>query len=152
METANLFSPLILVNLISNMLLMALSVFQMNLVSFAIRNKIQQYKNSPIHYTKTNLFQRFTQIDFEMAIILSGVLISLSNLFLFCYFGKVTTDSFEKMAACLYSEVDWSELPVELQKYLILMIANVQRPLYYHGFYVTILNLETFCSVGDLIN
>lgn len=70
-------------------------------------------------------------------------------LFTYCYFGKVATDSFQNMADCIY-EMNWHELPIEQQKYFILMIANTQKPLYYHGFNVT-LNLETFCQVSNFV-
>lgn len=73
--------------------------------------------------------------------------IALSNLFLNCYLGKVSTESFQKMSVCLY-ETEWCKLRVELQKYFIIMIANTQKPLYYDGFSVITLNLETFCDVN----
>lgn len=51
------------------------------------------------------------------------------------------------MADCLY-EANWQELPPELQKNFILMIQNAQRPCFYHGFGMAILNLETFTKVS----
>lgn len=72
---------------------------------------------------------------------------SASNLFLYCYYGKLTTNSFVEMSHGLY-ESNWVELPVNLQKYYILMLANIQIPLYYHGFGVAVLNLETFTKVS----
>lgn len=69
-----------------------------------------------------------------------------SNLFLWCFFGKVANESFGEMANCLY-ECNWQDFPIELQKYIIMMIANCQRPLYYHGSRIAILNLETFLKV-----
>lgn len=74
-------------------------------------------------------------------------MVTVSNLFLYCFFGKLATESFEKSAECLY-ECNWQDLSVKLQKYLVLMIANSQKPLHYHGFGVAILNLQTFCGVG----
>lgn len=67
-------------------------------------------------------------------------------LFLYCFFGKLAIDSFARMADSLF-EANWQDLPINLQKYFILMIANSQKPIYYHGFGVAILNLETFCKV-----
>lgn len=70
----------------------------------------------------------------------------LSNLFVYCYFGKLATKSFESIADCLY-ETNWQDLPIDMQKHFILMIANYQKPIYYHGFGIAVLNLETFVKV-----
>lgn len=68
---------------------------------------------------------------------------ALANLFLYCYFGKVATESYQKMCIYLF-ESNWPDLPADLQRFFIIMIANAQRPLYYHGFGFAMLNLETF--------
>lgn len=75
-----------------------------------------------------------------------AVCVGVSNLFLHCFCGKLATESYEDMVDTLY-ESKWHELPIPLQKYYILMIGNAQRPVYYHGFGVAILNMETFTSV-----
>lgn len=75
----------------------------------------------------------------------------VADIFVYCYFGKIATYSFSKMADLLY-ELNWNELPIRHQKYVILMIANMQRPLYYHGFHVITLNLETFTKVMFVLN
>lgn len=53
-----------------------------------------------------------------------------------------------KMAECLY-ETNWQDLSVDLQKYSILMISNMQKPRFHHGFGVAVLNLETFTQVSN---
>lgn len=68
------------------------------------------------------------------------------NLFLYCFFSKLAAESFEKFAECLY-ECEWHGLPNDLLKYFMVMIANTQKPMFYHGFGVAILNLETFSKV-----
>lgn len=73
-------------------------------------------------------------------------LVGVANLFLFCYFGKLATQSFAGMSNALY-ESNWPEIPVRLQKYFIISIANTQKHIYYHGFGVAVLNLETFTNV-----
>lgn len=65
------------------------------------------------------------------------------NLFMFCLFGKLATDSYAKMSQCLY-ESNWLALPLDLRKFFILMIQNSQRSIFYHGFGFIILDLETF--------
>lgn len=145
-----MFSPLIVFQLIFSMLMMAGAVFQIELVRFVFYSHNISYflfTSQLTKFMKTYLFQRFKEIDLEITIIFMGFLMGLSNLFLYCYFGKLATDSYKEMADSLY-EVNWHELPIELQKYFVLMIANTQKPLYYHGFGVATLNLETFCLVS----
>lgn len=71
----------------------------------------------------------------------------LSNLFVYCYLGKMVTDHFLAYADYVYN-TNWQKLPVNLRKFIILMIQNAQRPLYYHGFHVMRLDLETFTKVS----
>lgn len=77
---------------------------------------------------------------------MTGGIITLSNLFLYCYFGILATESYEEIGFCLF-EANWQDLHVELQKYVIIMIADAQKPLEYHGFGVSVLNLTTFNKV-----
>lgn len=72
-------------------------------------------------------------------------------LFVYCYFGKLATESFLNMSDGLYQS-NWFKLPVNLQKYFVPMIQNTQRPLYYHGFGIAVLNLETFTKVKHMTN
>lgn len=68
-------------------------------------------------------------------------------MFVYCFFGKMATESFEQMSICLY-ESNWTEFSVDLQKYIMLMIQNSQRTLFYHGFGIINLDLMTFCKVS----
>lgn len=79
--------------------------------------------------------------------LLIGVTCGMSTFFLCCFYGKLATESYAKMANSLF-ESNWSDLPNDLQKYFVLMIGNAQQPLYYHGFTMVILELETFCKVS----
>lgn len=84
--------------------------------------------------------------DLSICTISIAGIIGVLSPFLFCYFGKVATESFEDMGDCLY-ECNWQVLPVHFQKHLILIIANMQRPIYFHGFGMVYLNLGTFTKV-----
>lgn len=86
--------------------------------------------------------------DFGAVIVSMAVLVGIANLFIYCYFGKMAIESYAKMADCLF-ECNWHELSPDLQKYLVIMIANAQKPTYYHGFELAVLNLETFTKVRD---
>lgn len=73
-------------------------------------------------------------------------LIALSEAFLFCYFGVMTTKSLSKYVDSIY-EVHWYDIPVPLQKRLVVIMANLQRPQEYQGFGMMALNLVTFVKV-----
>lgn len=73
---------------------------------------------------------------------MDGIVAGLGILFFYCYFGTEATESFEKMADSLF-ESNWFDLPIKLQKYMIIMIANMQRSIYYHGFEFGNLDLKT---------
>lgn len=95
--------------------------------------------------------QQLQHIDFDILILMCGVIYSVLNLFLFCFYGKLATESHENMADSLY-EANWMKLPIKLQKHCILMIQNIQMPLYYHGFGLAVLDLETFTAVGKFVS
>lgn len=88
--------------------------------------------------------------DFGILIILIGFLNGVSQLFIYCYFGKIASTNYEKMAGSLY-ESAWVEMSSKYQKYLIVMIANAQIPIHYHGLNIAILNLETMTKVIEII-
>lgn len=93
--------------------------------------------------------QLFHDMDASIAIILMAASTAISNLFAYCYFGQLATESFEQMAIYLYCSSNWLELPHKLQKYIVVMILNMQRPIHYHGFRVALLNLKTFIQVRN---
>lgn len=68
--------------------------------------------------------------DFGIVMIIVAILGGVSVLFAYCYFGTVATESYQLMADSLY-ECDWLQLSTGLQKYLIIMMANTQRPVEY---------------------
>lgn len=71
-------------------------------------------------------------------------------LFLYFYFGQLTTSNFDELSGYMFGS-NWKNLPVNLQKYLILMIENTSEPIRYDGFGIIILNLETFTKVRHII-
>ena len=78
-----------------------------------------------------------------MMLIVLGTII----MFPYCYFGKLATDNFVQMSDCVY-DMNWHKLSNELQKNVILMIANMQRPIYYHALYAALLDLNTYVRVS----
>lgn len=69
------------------------------------------------------------------------------TLYLYCYYGKYATDSYASYANCLYNS-NWIILPLNFQKLFVVMIGHAQQPLFYHGYGMVELNLETFARVS----
>lgn len=92
------------------------------------------------------LFQQYQHPDSDLSILLAAFFFCASSPFVYCFFGIMTTESYIQMADSLF-ESNWQRLSIDLQKYFILMLGNMHRPLYYHGFGIVILNLETFRNV-----
>lgn len=139
-ETAKSFSIYNAIQLLSNIIFLACCIFEFDLVnsftffqSFIVINCL--------------FFQKINNIDFEIFLLATGISNGLVSLFLPCFFGKMATDSYEDMAASLY-DFNWHELPVDLQKYWLLILNNAQIPLYYTAADTAILNLETFAKVS----
>lgn len=82
----------------------------------------------------------------NLMIIISTALATMCTILFFCYFGERATESFENMSDLLYETI-WPDLPTNIQKDFIIMMANMQRPIHYHGFNVFILSLKTFVAV-----
>lgn len=92
-------------------------------------------------------FQQIHNLDSDVFFTVCLTTVSLVNLFVFCYFGKISSDSFARMPDCLYCKMNWRELPPKLQMYVVLMIRNMQKPIYYYGFSVAVMDLNTFIYV-----
>lgn len=120
-ETSNIYSLILLTQLICIVLHMTCSVFQMDM---AIKHP-----------------------DLNFYMVLMALLVSGANLYFYCYYGNRSTDDYAQMANILF-ESNWNELPVEYQKFVKMMIANAQRPFFYHGLHIFHLNLETYLKVN----
>lgn len=95
--------------------------------------------------------QQLQQISFDVITAVAALSVGLLNVLIYCYFGSKSTESYEKMGDRIF-DLKWYELPIQKQKYFILMAANMQKPLRYHGFGVLSLNLETFVQVRATTN
>lgn len=83
----------------------------------------------------------------KVIVLASKIAVSLANLFGYCYFGRYATESFTLYISDSLYNANWQNLPVELQKYIIIIMINAQKPKFYHGFGMVYLNLETFCKM-----
>lgn len=86
-------------------------------------------------------------MDGTVWISIVGTSISIFTLFLYCYFGEMATGNFEEMADQLY-ETNWPDFPVKFKKSIIVMIGNMQRNYYYHGFGLVNMDLAFFITVS----
>lgn len=86
-------------------------------------------------------------MNYDISIFVIAICVDSSNPFLYCYFGQLATESYTNIGHRLF-ESNWHQLPVNLQKYIFLMIQNIQRPLRYNGFGVIVLDLQTFIGVS----
>lgn len=79
--------------------------------------------------------------------LISIICVAIGEIFLYCYAGQMATESSLKFADSLF-ESNWPTFPVAVQKKLIPMIVYAQQPIYYHGFGVVYLHLQTFSAVS----
>lgn len=94
--------------------------------------------------------QEFHDFGVDITIGFTELFLGITNLLIYCYLGKLANESYAQMPDCMFY-MNWYELPSEIQKYFILMIGNMQRALYYRGFGIIVLNLETFTRVSERI-
>lgn len=76
-----------------------------------------------------------------------GCCVSTSNLFLYCYYGQVSTESFLRFGDSIY-ESNLYNLPNNLQRSSVVMIANAQKPIFFHGCGIFHLSLNLFARVS----
>lgn len=85
--------------------------------------------------------------DLTLAIIVLGASITQGTLFLYCIYGTLASECFHNMPDYLYNQLEWQKFPVNVQRHFIVIIANMQRKLHYHGFGLINLNLASFVTV-----
>lgn len=62
----------------------------------------------------------------------------------YSYFGELASESYSRMCNCVFVNLNWCKFPIELQKYILFMVMNMQKPISYYGFRYITLDLETF--------
>lgn len=70
-------------------------------------------------------FQIMQHFDLSIGVLGFCVFVSGSNLFLYCYFGGRATNDIVSYSNLLF-ESAWFKLPTEIQKFIVVMIANAQ--------------------------
>lgn len=82
----------------------------------------------------------------SIGLVVSGILICGLNLLIHCYVSLKSTECYLKLADILYRS-NWFEMPIILQKYVILSILEAQKPIFYSAYYFANFNLETIIKV-----
>lgn len=85
-------------------------------------------------------------MSFDIIVLLICASTSTGCVFLFCTIGSFTTDNFSRIADASYESL-WYHFPTDLRKYLLLIVADAQRPRMFEGLGVIDLNLMTFTKV-----
>lgn len=145
-DSAELFSPFLIVQLGCNILALSVGVFYIDMVSKR-RPAIYKLPMFIMFISSSFFVQHLQNPDFTLMTILMAILTQMVTAFIYCYFGKLATDSIQRMSDRVF-DMNWQNLPIGLQKYVILMIANMQRPIYYHGSGIVQMNLNTFINVS----
>lgn len=86
-----------------------------------------------------------------MFTIINATLYNFVTLLMYSYYGALVTDSFMKNSVHLFA-LPWHELPIEYQKYFLLMISNTRHPIGYKANGLIAINLEKFRNVLDQSN
>lgn len=74
---------------------------------------------------RVNLFQTINHLDLKFFIMLTAAFVGGMNLFLYSFFGHLAIDFYLNLSDDLF-ESKWHQFPLNLQKYLIIMMVNSQ--------------------------
>lgn len=66
--------------------------------------------------------------------------------YLLCYFGEIVTEAFAKLHFSIY-ERSWYLYPLDLRRYMVLMILATETPIYFNGFGPLQCSCEAFKKV-----
>ena len=75
-----------------------------------------------------------------------GTVTSLMWPFLFCYFANLATDRVSYVCDTIY-DPSWFDQPIDMQKYVILMIARSQERIYFTGLGLMSCSMAVFGNV-----
>lgn len=147
-ESAKVYSPFAFSKLVSCTFILSCVTFQMDLVVYFFFVSSDTHKFSSFLLSFSTIFsQQLQHLGYGVIILLMATATNILTLFVYCYFGKLATESFSLMPNRLF-ESNWQKLPVKLQQYFILMIGNAQQSLHYHRLQIVKLDLETFTKVS----
>lgn len=71
------------------------------------------------------------------------------SVLLLCWVGSHITDNFVRIAGISYESL-WYKFPIDLQKFMRLIIADAHRPVVFQGLGIIDLNFVAFTKVSNL--
>lgn len=145
--TSDLLNGTIFSQLFLSIIYLSIVIFEFELVKFHFI--IWFCLPWPIHWSQ-NYFhlQLSTHLDLNFLIMVFAATSGIATVFLYCYIGSLVTDHFQSYGDIPY-EIQWYKLPIDLQKFLQLIIFDAQRPHIFHGLHIIDLNMMAFTQVND---
>lgn len=94
----------------------------------------------------TCFIQDAANLDLTVVVSILGLQMSTGTVLLYCYVGSLTTSQFLRFGDISY-ESDWIKMPIAMRRFILLLIADAQRPIIFKGLSLIDLNLMTFTTV-----
>lgn len=95
------------------------------------------------------IVQAMKHLDLNVLLLIIAFQMATGIVFLYCFTGSMATEQFFRYGNVSF-ESDWYKFPIELQKYVLLIIANAQQPKIFNGFSIIDLNLLAFTKVNSV--
>lgn len=141
-------------------LLLPMNVFTLGSSMYTMEH-VKIYLSIYTHYHKNCLIIFFLisfwlplQSEFDLDVFPMDVLCLVCSLmwsFLFCYFANVATDHVSDIGDVAYNNLNWFEHPVDMQKYLILIVARSHERVDFTGVHLIVCSIEVFGKVRQFI-
>lgn len=77
---------------------------------------------------------------------INGTWCSLTIMYFFCYIAEDVCNKFEEIGNSIY-QLNWFHYPPSVQKSLLIIIRQTQRPIRFHGYNVIFCDMPTFAKV-----
>lgn len=107
----------------------------------------QLYISHAEHIIFFSIFQSIEARDYvQLAIAFTRSCMFMPIFFLICNMGEMVTSSFLELDETVYGLV-WYHLPVELQRYVPIMLMSIQRPVIMKGVFALDCSRDTFKQV-----
>lgn len=142
-DISETFSGTLLVELFGGVIFMSTAIFQTEMVTIWSWNIFLLVTSIGFFFQ----LKALRHLNLFIVTVLNVIAISTANLYLYCFGGSVVTENCGMYADILF-ESDWYKMPIRLQKYYILMIANTQRPIHLEGHGLVRLSMEAFGRVN----
>lgn len=126
-----------------NILLMSMSMYNIEIVSSqSSANCWFQIRKKFIIFFDVQLLHDLANLSFQLIYMAC----SLFWPFLHCYYASSITQQIGNTGFTAYGS-NWFDLPIHLQKYIVLMVVRAQQTLYFTGFDIIYCTMETLGKV-----